>query len=200
MQVKSYDRQKSEYRMGQTPLHVEDTERGFQFKLFRMIWTSACVKDMEGKIQLLLSWLWQRRIKKEEFFQPFLNWWIGCNSSKSQDGSCYSRLFVCDSIGSRNGSCYCRFRVLSSSNCSRLSWFCRILLSWSYEKVTKAAVFLKAFGYSTVSSEKSAFEMTVGIESFDFCTVILCCLGSRESKTKEMNCRPIKDPLPETRS
>ena len=46
----------------------------------------------------------------------------------------------------------------------------------------KVAVFLEAFTISTVSSEKSSFDMTAGKESFDFCTVVLCCLGSRKSK------------------
>jgi hypothetical protein len=54
----------------------------------------------------------------------------------------------------------------------------------------KVAVFLEAFTISTVSSEKSSFDMTVGKESFDFCTVVLCCLGSRESKWQDKNCRP----------
>ena len=64
----------------------------------------------------------------------------------------------------------------------------------------KVAVFLEAFTISTVSSEKSSFDMTVGKESFDFCAVVLCCLGSRKSKLRDKNCRPYSRPTVQMRN
>ena len=99
-----------------------------------------------------------------------------------------------DSRESRNGSCYCRFWVLFILIFSRLSWFCRILLSSSYDKAIKAAVLSKDFTHPTVRFRISSFITTVWKMLFRLCTVISCCLDSREPKNHVRNCRPTTRP------
>ena len=86
--------------------------------------------------------------------------------------------------------CYCCFKVLFNSNYSRSGCFCPILLPASCWKTLKAAVFFIAFALSTVSSEKSSFGMTVHKTLSEFYTAISSDLSSRNSKRKDMNCRP----------
>lgn len=104
---------------------------------------------------------------------------LPADSRESEKRNSYCCLISCDSSESGIGSCYCRFWVLFRLNCSRLSWVFRILLLSCYEKTIKLQCFQKCFAFTTVSFEKIIFETTVWKLLFCFCTVILCCLGSR---------------------